>query len=227
MMTILVVEDDFALRNGILYALKKEQFRTLSASRLSEIPAALSQGADVMILDVTLPDGDGREYLAGFRKESRVPVIFLTARDREADMLWGFDAGADDYITKPFSVPILIRRLKALIRRMEQPDGAQYRTGTLVYDFDKKLLLIDGAEAALTKTELRLLELLIQNRNQILTFELLLEKIWDIEGSFVDKNTLSVTVARLRKKLGDDPKNPKWLHNVFGIGYKWSDADEE
>ncbi len=222
---ILVVEDDEALRQGIVYALKREGFKALMASSLSEVKQELKQGACAVLLDVTLPDGDSRDYLLNLRKTNKIPVIFLTARNTEKDMIEGFDAGADDYITKPFSIPLLMRRLKALLRRTKDQPESIYSAGNLNYDYSKKELKKDGTIVPLSKTELKLLETLIQNKNQVLTWEILLERIWDIDGNFVDKNTLSVNIARLREKIEEDRKNPKWIVNVFGIGYKWSDRD--
>lgn len=223
MYRILVVEDDDILRNGIVYALKKENYTTVTAGCLGEIQEVLNDNIDAILLDVTLPDGDSREYLLKLRKKNQIPVIFLTARDTERDMIKGFDAGADDYITKPFSVPLLVRRLKAMLRRAGEEHSTKYCVGDLTYDFEDKILKKAGREIILSRTEMKLLEALIQNRNQVLTWEVLLERIWDIDGNFVDKNTLSVNIARLREKIEDDRKNPKWIVNVFGIGYKWSD----
>ncbi len=223
---ILAVEDDTALRQGIRHALTKEGFQVVLAGRLSEVKEALKERVDLVLLDVTLPDGDGRDYLLRLRKTNLIPVIFLTARNTERDMIRGFDAGADDYITKPFSVPLLVRRVKALLRRMEgREEDARYRAGELEYDFKGKVLKRSGREIPLSKTERKILEILIENRNQVLTWELLLERVWDIDGNFVDKNTLSVNIARLREKIEDDRKNPRWICNVFGIGYKWNDKE--
>lgn len=225
MYRILVVEDDDILRNGIVYVLKKENYETVTAGCLGEIQEVMDDRVDAILLDVTLPDGDSRDYLLKLRKKNQIPVIFLTARDTERDMIQGYDAGADDYITKPFSVPLLIRRLKAMLRRTGQEHDVKYCAGDLVYDFEHKILKKAGEEIPLSRTEIKLLEVLIQNRNQVLTWEVLLDRIWDIDGNFVDKNTLSVNIARLREKMEDDRKNPKWIVNVFGIGYKWSDKD--
>ena len=227
MYQILVVEDDEVLRNGIVYALKKEGFQPLPAGSLKELKEELAKEADLILLDVSLPDGDSRDYLKRLRQTSRIPVIFLTARNMERDMIEGFNAGADDYITKPFSIPLLMCRLRALLRRSGKESGSRYhaRSGELSYDFETKTLKKSGQEIVLSKTELKILEALIQNRNQVLTWEVLLERIWDVDGNFVDKNTLSVNIARLREKIEDDRKNPKWIVNVFGIGYKWSDRD--
>ena len=225
MYQILVVEDDEVLRNGIVYALKKEGFQPLPAGSLKDLKEELAKEADLILLDVSLPDGDSRDYLKRLRQTSRIPVIFLTARNMERDMIEGFNAGADDYITKPFSIPLLMCRLRALLRRSGKESGSRYHAGELSYDFETKTLKKSGQEIVLSKTELKILEALIQNRNQVLTWEVLLERIWDVDGNFVDKNTLSVNIARLREKIEDDRKNPKWIVNVFGIGYKWSDRD--
>ena len=225
MYQILVVEDDEVLRNGIVYALKKEGFQPLPAGSLKELKEELAKEADLILLDVSLPDGDSRDYLKRLRQTSRIPVIFLTARNMERDMIEGFNAGADDYITKPFSIPLLMCRLMALLRRSGKESGSRYHAGELSYDFETKTLKKSGQEIVLSKTELKILEALIQNRNQVLTWEVLLERIWDVDGNFVDKNTLSVNIARLREKIENDRKNPKWIVNVFGIGYKWSDRD--
>ena len=222
---ILIVEDDEALRNGISYALKKEGFQTVTASCLKELKQNPGEEADAILLDVTLPDGDSRNYLLKLRETNKIPVIFLTARNTEKDMIQGFDVGADDYITNPFSIPLLIRRLKALLRRTGKEAASRYCAGEITYDFETKTVTKSGIVVTLSKTELKILEVLIQNRNQVLTWEILLERIWDIDGNFVDKNTLSVNIARLRDKIEDDRKNPKWILNVFGIGYKWSDKD--
>lgn len=225
MSRILVVEDDPALREGIVYALKKEGHKVSHAGCLEELKTSIHNPLDAVLLDVTLPDGDSRNYLKLLRETMDIPVIFLTARNTEADMIIGFDAGADDYITKPFSIPLLMRRLKALLRRSIHNTDTCYCAGELTYDFEKKVLAKKGEEISLTKTEMRILEVLIQNKNQVLTWELLLEKIWDIDGNFVDKNTLSVNIGRLREKIEEDKKRPQWILNVFGIGYKWSDQD--
>lgn len=225
MYQILIIEDDKDLRNAIAYALTKEGYATKTADSLKELQKIPLNLIDAMLLDITLPDGDSRKYLETLRKTSNLPVIFLTAHNTERDMIKGFDAGADDYVTKPFSVPLLIRRLRAVLGRSHQKSNQQYCNGELTYSFEEKVLTKAGTIIPLSKTELKLLEALIKNKNQVLTWELLLEKIWDIDGNFVDKNTLSVNIARLREKIEDDRKHPKWIQNVFGIGYKWSDRD--
>lgn len=227
MYRILIVEDDAALRQGLKYALKKEGYMTEAAGSLDELKSMYRIKADAILLDVTLPDGDSREYLEVLRKTTEIPVIFLTARNTEKDMIKGFDAGADDYVTKPFSIPLLTRRLKALLKRSSVRNDGRYSAGDLLYDFEKKTLFKKDKEVSLSRTESKILEILIQNRNQVLTWETLLEKIWDIDGNFVDKNTLSVNISRLRDKIENDKRNPEWILTVFGIGYKWSDKNAE
>lgn len=224
MYRILILEDDEALRMGLAFRLKREGFQVLDASRVAQVEEELKKGVDLMLLDVSLPDGDSRQYVEHLRQKSKIPVIFLTARNREADMLSGFDAGADDYVTKPFSFPVLNRRIWALLRRSES--GDRYYCEDLVYDFQKKELKIKGEKIPLSNRETRILEIFIRNKNQVLTFDTLLEKVWDIDGNFVDRNTLNVNIARLRGKIEEDKKNPRWIVNIFGIGYKWSEEHE-
>ncbi len=224
MYRILILEDDDALRNGIVYALTKEGYTAEATDSLKGLSMFPLSSIDALLLDVTLSDGDSREYLKELRKSSNIPVIFLTAHNTEIDMIKGFDAGADDYVTKPFSIPLLVRRLKAVLSRSHLE--SRYYAGNLIYDFQEKILFKDGVAIPLSKTEVKLVEFFIKNRNQVLTWEILLERIWDIDGNFVDKNTLSVNIARLREKIEDDRKHPRWIKNVFGIGYKWSDRDE-
>ena len=224
MYRILILEDDEALRMGLAFQLKREGFQVLDASRVAQVEEELKKGVDLMLLDVSLPDGDSRQYVEHLRQKSKIPVIFLTARNREADMLSGFDAGADDYVTKPFSFPVLNRRIWALLRRSES--GGRYYCEDLVYDFQKKELKIKGEKIPLSNRETRILEIFIRNKNQVLTFDTLLEKVWDIDGNFVDRNTLNVNIARLRGKIEEDKKNPRWIVNIFGIGYKWSEEHE-
>ena len=224
MYRILILEDDEALRMGLAFQLKREGFQVLDASRVAQVEEELKKGVDLMLLDVSLPDGDSRQYVEHLRQKSKIPVIFLTARNREADMLSGFDAGADDYVTKPFSFPVLNRRIWALLRRSES--GDRYYCEDLVYDFQKKELKIKGEKIPLSNRETRILEIFIRNKNQVLTFDTRLEMVWDIDGNFVDRNTLNVNIARLRGKIEEDKKNPRWIVNIFGIGYTWSEEHE-
>lgn len=221
MKRILVIEDDRLLNQGIAYALKKEGYLVDTVYSAAEAWDCLNEIPSLILLDVNLPDGDGRDFLKELRKKNPVPVICLTARDSERDMLDGFDAGCDDYVTKPFSVPVLLRRIRLLEKRAGQQGKKLYYQGELVYDFSQKQLSIGKAEVKLTATEIRLLEFFLRNRGQVLTRGQILENVWDSHENFVDEKTLNVNVRRLREKIEEDAKNPRYIRTVFGIGYKW------
>lgn len=221
MKRILVIEDDRLLNQGIAYALKKEGYLVDTVYSAAEAWNCLNEIPSLILLDVNLPDGDGRDFLKELRKKNPVPVICLTARDSERDMLDGFDAGCDDYVTKPFSVPVLLRRIRLLEKRAGQQEKKLYYQGELVYDFSQKQLSIGKAEVKLTATEIRLLEFFLRNRGQVLTRGQILENVWDSYENFVDEKTLNVNVRRLREKIEEDAKNPRYIRTVFGIGYKW------
>ena len=221
---ILLVEDDQTIAMGLEFALCQEGYTVTACARISEARQALSSHAfHLAILDINLPDGDGRMFLKHIRQSSTVPVLLLTARDTEADMLQGFDAGCDDYVTKPFSMAVLLRRIEVLLKRAENTDSRFYYSGALAYDFDGKQLRKDGQEVKLTATEIRLLEAFLAHRNQVLTREQLLAMVWDTYENYVDEKTLNVNVRRLRGKIEDNPQEPDHIRTVFGIGYKWSD----
>ena len=218
---ILIIEDDKALNDGIAFALKKEGYITHSAHSLSEAEKSLSRKMNLILLDRNLPDGDGRDFLKSVLAGQPVPVICLTARDTEEDMLDGFRAGCDDYVTKPFSMPVLIMKIKALLKRSEVTSRQLYISEGLTYDFESKLLQKHGRPVELTALEIRLLEFFIKNRGIVLTRETLLDKIWDTEERYVEEKTLNVNIRRLRKKIEDNPEVPEHIKTVFGIGYKW------
>lgn len=219
---ILIVEDDKALNSGIAFALSRESFKVCSAYTLKEAAGWLMQPFDLILLDINLPDGDGREFLQGTLAERQVPVLLLTARDSEEDMLQGYSSGCDDYITKPFSIPVLIMKVKAVLKRGRKASGRLYINGKLSYDFDKKELRIGEREIELTALEIRLLETFISNADIVLPRERLLEKIWDVNEKYVEDGTLNVTIMRLRGKLEENPSQPEYIKTVFGIGYKWN-----
>ena len=223
MARILVVEDDEILREGILFALAREGHQVRGAGSLAGMKEQLGQPADLVVLDVSLPDGDSREFLPGLRESNPVPVIFLTARNTEGDMIAGFDAGADDYITKPFSVPLLVRRIQAVLNRSLCRDGRFYYNGDLRYDFDGKELKIGEKSIPLTPTEMRLLEVFLHNRRRVLTREMLLARVWDEQENYVDDKALAVNIRRLREKIEKEPGKPERIKTVFGIGYKWEE----
>jgi len=220
---ILVVEDDRALNEGIAFALRREGYLTNSAYSLREAREKLEERMHLVLLDINLPDGDGREFLGSVLAGQPAPVLLLTARDTEEDMLQGFRAGCDDYITKPFSMPVLLMKIAAVLKRSEGVSRQIYTNGELLYDFENKTLTRRGEAVELTALECRLMELFLHNRGIVLTRERILERIWDAEERFVESRTLNVTVRRLRLKVEENPEEPVYIKTVFGMGYKWED----
>jgi DNA-binding response OmpR family regulator len=224
MNTLLIVEDDEALCGGICLALQNEATRCEGCHTLAAARQRIRQGGvDLLILDINLPDGNGRDFLAVLRKEKTLPVILLTANDMETDIVAGLTAGADDYITKPFSLAVLRARVDACLRRAAMHAGApeQYSENGFCFDFDHMTFTKNGAPVELSKTEQKLLRLLIENSGHTLPRALLLEHIWPEGTAYVDENALSVTVKRLRTKLEEDPAHPRYIQTVYGIGYGW------
>ena len=195
---ILIVEDDRMLNEGIAYALRKKEYLVYSAGTLEEAETYLNQSVNLVILDINLPDGDGREFLKKVRGNNPVPVLLLTARDTEQDMLQGFAVGCDDYVTKPFSMAVLLCRIEVLLKHVGNMEGQFYYCGTLAYDFKEKLLRKGESFVKLTATEIRLLEVFLKHRNQVLTREQLLGLVWDAYENYVAEKTLNVNIRRLR-----------------------------
>ena len=212
-MNILIVEDDTALNNGIALSLNTDT--TLQAFSIAEAKSKLDTSVDLVILDINLPDGSGIDLCREIRKTSNVPIIFLTANDMEIDIVTGLECGADDYITKPFSLAVLRARINAVVRR-RQSDGNKFEEGDFSFDFDNMLFYADNVPVELSKTEQRLLKLLVSNRGVTLSRDMLIDRVWTDGAEFVEENALSVTVKRLRKKLPGIP-----LKTVYGIGYIW------
>lgn len=220
MQTILIVEDDRELNLGLSYALRKENYSTISVYSLKEAKNTyLSKSVDMILVDVNLPDGEGFWFCQWVKQQQEVPVLFLTARDLEEDALKGYEMGADDYITKPFSVNILLKKINVFLKRTENIGKNRYDDGFLKIDFDTAKVEVDGKECTVTPTEFRMLRLFIEHGGQLLTYSVLLERLWDSGGQFVDKHALAVNVNRLRKKIEDEEH--KYISNVYGMGYQW------
>ena len=225
MTKILIVEDDELLSRGLAFALEKEGYEVVTAGSYAAGHAALlSGGVELTLLDINLPDKSGAVLCGELRQGSQVPVIFITANDTEQDVVKGFQLGCDDYISKPFSIDVLKQRVKAVLRRAGAVDKDVFVSGDIRVDFQQMTVKKNAELVKLTATEYRLLELLVKNKGQVLTRHLLLERLWDASGNFVDENALSVNIRRLRQKLEDDAKNPTYIITVFGIGYTWGDA---
>lgn len=221
---ILLVEDDLSLIEGLEFSLHKNGFQVEVARTVQETLSLLLENKyDLLLLDLTLPDGNGFEICKKARLTSSVPIIFLTASDEEINIVMGLDMGGDDYITKPFKLNELISRINALLRRAGLSDTSrmELKSNGITIRLEENRVIKDGFEIELTVSEYRLLCLLIQNPNTILTRGVILDRLWDKSGSFVDDNTLSVYVRRLRSKIEKNPENPVFLLTVRGVGYKW------
>ena len=228
--TILLLEDDMSLIDGLQYSLKKNGYAVEVARTVSEAKRLLQNidQYDLLILDVTLPDGTGFEICEMVRnRNEHIPIIFLTASDEEVNIIRGLDSGGDDYITKPFKLGELCSRIRALLRRagiFKREKSSELECGDLSIDFLSNRVLLNGRLLDLTKAEYRLLCLLVRNVNQIVTRERILDELWDDNGNFVDDNTLSVYIRRLREKVKTDPSHPAHLMTVRGFGYQWKEV---
>ena len=217
---LLIVEDDWEMNRGIAYALEKEGYTVRCAHSLREAKECyLAEPPELVLLDVNLPDGDGFAFCAWMQDKPKAAVLFLTARDLEEDVLKGYELGAEDYVTKPFSMKILLKRIAVIGKRNAEQTSRIFDDGFLYVDFDQAKAMVNGREQSFTPTELRLLYALISHAGQLLTYDVLLERLWDSGGQFVDKHALAVNVNRLRKKMEDD--NHKYISNVYGMGYQW------
>ena len=230
MSKILLLEDDISLVDGLQYSLKKNGFETEIVRTVSEALNSIGNIGkyDLLILDVTLPDGTGFDVCEAVRRQGQqVPIIFLTASDEEVNIIRGLDSGGDDYITKPFRLGELCSRIRALLRRagVSNADNTTViECGDITIDLLGSRALLNGKNLELTSAEYRLLCLLVRNVNRIVTREIILSELWDEAGNFVDNNTLSVYVRRLREKVEADPSHPRHLITVRGFGYQWKEA---
>jgi len=210
-----IVEDDRLLNEALSISLGKEGYEVLSGFTCQDGFNMLKEKPDILLLDINLPDGIGFTIC---RQSGEIPIIFLTARDDEIDMIKAYDFGCEDYIVKPFSIEVLKRRIQVVLRReTASEDLFQYKT--LAIDYKKKQVSVGENIVKLTAKEYRLLEYLSRNTGQVLSKEMILQEVWDIDGMFVVDNTVSVTVNRLKKKIEPDPAEPVFIKNIFGMGY--------
>lgn len=225
MKRIFLVEDDLSLIGGLSFAVRKQGYEIEIARTSLEADSMWEEGKyDLVILDVSLPDGSGFELCKKIRLTSKVPIMFLTAVDEEADIIMGLDIGADDYITKPFKLAIFLSRINALLRRSDnfsqveaELSSNDIRVQRLNGEVYKSGRLLD-----LTANEYKLLCLFMENPNVILSAEQILSRLWDCDENYIDNNTLTVYIRRLRMKIEDDPGEPKRIVTVRRMGYKWN-----
>lgn len=223
MTKILLVEDDATLAMGIEYSLKMEGYEVnIGNSFVKGKELIDTLDFDLIILDIGLPDGNGFDLCKYIRKYKSTPVIFLTAEDEEVNIVMGLDIGADDYITKPFRIKELVSRIKAVLRRM-----VNVTQRDILVSVDVKLNLLEykayikGELVQLTPSEYKLLGILMNNSHQVLSRTMILEKLWDIDGEFVDDNSLSVYIRRLREKIEENSSEPNYIKTIRGVGYTW------
>lgn len=228
MKRLFLLEDDLSLINGLAFAVKKQGYEIEIARTTLEADTLWADGKyDLVILDVSLPDGSGFDFCKKIRQTSKVPVMFLTAADEETDMIMGLDIGGDDYITKPFKLAVFLSRINALLRRSENFSAAvtELNSGGINIQLLKGEVYKGGSQVELTASEYKLLCLFMENPDQILSSEQILGRLWDCSESYIDNNSLTVYIRRLRTKIEDNPGEPKRIVTVRGMGYKWNTAD--
>lgn len=216
MSKILLVEDDDTISFGVVSALKKKGYECISCPSVEQGKAMLSEDIRLVLLDLNLPDGSGYDLCRWVKDHADIPIIFLTVRDDVKDITKGLDMGADDYVTKPFHIAVLESRIAAVLRRGQKDNDEIIRCGNICMNKEKMLVTLDGRKIDLTASEYRLLHVMLENKGRTLPRNLILEKLWDADGNFVNDNTLTVTVKRLRKKLMDTAH----IVTIRGIGYR-------
>lgn len=225
---ILLVEDEASLNRGISLKLSKEGYKVHSADCIREARRIFrEQNVSLIICDIGLPDGSGLDFCAEIRRESSVLFLFLTALDTEIDMVSGYEAGADDYITKPFSLMVLISKVNAIMKRCPAEQKRTLVSGDITLYLLENRAQKNGTYLSLTANEQKLLSYFMQNPLHILSKNQLLEALWDTGGNFVDENTVAVNIRRLREKIEDDPSSPSYIKNVRGLGYIWERSCEK
>ena len=220
-MTIGIIEDDTLLHQALKTALQNAGYQTVSAYTKQEALTTITGSESLLLIDIGLPDGNGLACYKKIRENTEIPAIFLTARDEETDMLTAFDTGADDYVVKPFSMKVLLKRIEVAFRRNRGEDAGEQilKCRNLTLYPQRKKAVSGENEIALTAKEYQLLEYLMKNQGQVLTKENILEHVWGIDGQYVVDNSVSVLVGRLRKKIEAAGERP-YIQNVFGLGYR-------
>ena len=225
---IFFVEDDLSLINGLSFAIKRQGYALTIARTSVEAGQLWANGKyDLVILDVTLPDGSGFDLCRKIPQSSKVPIMFLTAADEEVDIIMGLDIGGDDYITKPFKLAVFLSRVNALLRRSENfnQSDTELKSNGIQIQLLKQEVTKDGVPLDLTASEYKLLCLFMENPNIVLSPEQILSNLWDCNEKYIDSNTLTVYIRRLRTKIEDIPADPQKIVTVRRMGYKWNVAD--
>lgn len=227
-MKILLIEDDETLRRAVSLKLSREVCEVATAETIAEAEKKFYEISPLLVIcDICLPDGNGLELCRRIRKNSSVLFLFLTALDTEADIINGYDAGADDYITKPFSLSVLVSKVNAMLKRRVSEDHQKIiRSENITLNADENRAYKDGESLNLTATEYRLLEYFMLAPQRVHSKNSILSAVWDSDGNFVDDNTLAVNIRRLREKIETDASNPELIRNIRGLGYIWEKGCE-
>lgn len=228
MINVLMIEDDSTIAFGVKYALEQEGFNIGICKDLESGRKSINDKEyNIILLDVMLADGNGYEFCKEIREIIDTPIIFLTACDEEVNVVTGLDIGGDDYVTKPFRVRELISRMNAVLRRRGNSNESKkvVKFGDLSMHTLEARVYKNGEEIFLTSVEYKLLLILTRNKNVVLSRTKILEKLWDVTYDFVNDNTLTVYIKRLREKIEDDSTNPKYIITVRGLGYKWNGSE--
>ena len=219
---LLIIEDDIDLREGLRFSFEGDGYEVLDVGTGREGQMEIKKDSyDLVLLDCNLPDGTGFDLCREVRRFSMIPIIMLTARDTEMDEIKALELGVNDYLSKPFSLGVLKARMKRILN--EKAETANLCSGNIVIDKSTCKVYKDGEEITLSKLEYRLLMYLIENKNHVLSKEQILGRIWDSDGKYVDNNTVSVNISRLRMKIEEDASNPKFIKTVHGVGYIWKE----
>lgn len=220
---ILLIEDDVSLSNGVKLALQSPDNTIIQCFSIKEARQIDTASVSLIVLDINLPDGNGLDYLQELKIRYNVPIILLTANDMETDIVTGLELGADDYITKPFSLAVLRARVNARIRSVENKEFVGYQSERFMFNFQEMMYMVSEEQIELSKTEQKLLRMLIENKGITLERGVLIDRIWTDGAEYVDENALSVVIKRLRDKIEEVPTKPQYIKTVYGIGYKWEE----
>lgn len=222
MTTLLIIEDDIVMNNALCIYFEKEQYKVYQAFNSIEAEQHIKNNdIDIIVADIGLPGESGLHFVRRLSFNKKIPVVFLTAKDEEEDILEGYDVGCEEYITKPISPKILHKKLETILKRNTEENILFYKE--IKIDYEKRRVWIRNEEIKLTSKEWKILEILTVNMGKIITRETLLQKIWDIDENFVDEHVVTVVINRLRKKIEIDTKSPVYIKNVFGVGYTFGE----
>lgn len=227
MQNILVVEDDWQLNKGIVLALKGQDYRCFQCDGIESAEKQRKENAvDLILLDINLPDGSGMDWLKEVRRKSQVPIIIISANNMETDIVVALESGANDYLTKPFSLMVLRARIRVWLREKSSGHGGIYQTEEYSFNFNTMEFWVNGILTDFSRTEQKLLRKLVENPNLTLSRTALIDEIWSGESEYVNEHALTVVMKRLRDKLGENEKSRSYIKTVYGIGYAWISGEE-